>query len=106
MGEAFGMEWDFKPTLDAMRPIPMHSCQRLVPWHCDQAVMPLIEAAQKEFDPARRLTMLKDLMRIYSEDPTMLYLYETTHFDGVNKRVRSFRPANRLINYHEIALAD
>jgi peptide/nickel transport system substrate-binding protein len=106
VGEGFGMEWDFKPTLDAMRAIPMHSCQRLVPWHCDPATMPLIEAAQREFDSERRLEMLRELMRIYAEDPTMLYLYETMHFDGVNKRVRNFAPVNRLINYHEIEVAE
>ncbi len=106
VGEGFGMEWDFKPTLDAMRPVPMHSCLRLVPWHCDPATVPLIEAAQREFDPVRRLALLQDIMRIYHEDPTMLYLYETMHFDGVNKRVRNFEPVNRIINYHEIQVID
>jgi ABC-type transport system substrate-binding protein len=68
--------------------------------------MPLIEAAQRAFDSERRLEMLRELMRIYAEDPTMLYLYETMHFDGVNKRVRNFAPVNRLINYHEIEVAE
>ena len=92
--------------LDVLRAVPMHSCQRLVPWHCDPELMPLIEAAQREFDPHRRLELLQEIMRVFHNDPPMLYLFESVHFDGLAARVRGFNPANRIINYHEIALAD
>ena len=105
-GTAFGMDYDVKPTLDIMRPIPMHSCQRINPWHCDESVMPLIEAAQREFDPDKRLEILHELARIYHEDPPMLYFYELVLFDGLSSRVRGFNPINRIINYDEIWLAD
>jgi peptide/nickel transport system substrate-binding protein len=105
-GTAFGMDFDVKPTLDIMRPIPMHSCQRIKPWHCDESVMPLIEAAQSEFDPVQRLKLLHELSRIYHDDPSMLYFYELVLFDGLSKRVRGFNPTNRIINYDEIRLVD
>lgn len=106
VGEAFGMRYDFKPTLDALRAIPSHSCIRAVPWNCDPAVMPLIEDVQREFDPERRLKLLREIMRIYHEDATMLYIAEAVEFDGLSKRVRNYAPANGIINYHEIELVD
>lgn len=105
-GSAFGMDFDLKPTLDIMRPIPMHSCQRIVPWHCNESVTPLIEAAQREFDPIKRLHLMHELARIYHEDPPMLYLYESVFFDGLSARVRGFDPVNRIINYDDIRLVD
>lgn len=103
-GHAFHMEFDLKPSLDPMRAVPMHSCQRAVPWHCDEALMPLIEAAQREFDPERRQTLVREVMRAYHENPPMLYLWESVHFDGLSSRVRNYHPRNRLINYHEISV--
>jgi len=103
-GAAFGMEFDFKPSLDVMRGIPMHSCQRAVPWHCDKEIMPTIEAAQREFDRERRLTLLQQIMQRYHDNPSMLFLFESVHFDGLSPRVRNYNPTNRIINYHEIRL--
>ena len=103
-GAAFGMEFDFKPTLDAMRAIPMHSCQRAVPWHCDKEIMPTIEAAQSEFDRDRRLALLQQIMQRYHDNPAMLFLFESVHFDGLSPRVRNYNPSNRIINYHSIRL--
>ena len=103
-GIAFGMEFDLKPTMDMMRAVPIHSCQRLVPWHCDRTIMPLMEEAQREFDPERRLELMHRLARDFHEDPPMLYLYEAIHFDGLSARVQGYHPANRIINYHEIRL--
>jgi peptide/nickel transport system substrate-binding protein len=103
-GGAFGMEFDFKPTMDAMRAIPMHSCQRAVPWHCDKTIMPTIEAAQREFDPETRLRLLREIMQRYQDDPPMLFLFESVHFDGLSRRVENYNPANRIVNYHSIRL--
>jgi ABC-type transport system substrate-binding protein len=104
-GQAFHMEFDLKPSLEPMRAIPMHSCQRVTPWHCDEAVTPLIEAAQREFDPDRRLGLVREMMGVYHDDPSMLYLWESVFFDGVAARVRDYAPVNRRINYHAISVA-
>jgi peptide/nickel transport system substrate-binding protein len=103
-GAAFGMEFDFKPSLDVMRGVPMHSCQRAVPWHCDKEIMPTIEAAQREFDRERRLALLQQIMQRYHDNPSMLFLFESVHFDGLSPRVRNYNPSNRIINYHGIRL--
>ena len=105
-GSAFSMNFDVKPTLDPQRPIGMHSCLRAVPWHCDQSVMPLIEASRTEFDRDRREKLLQDLMRVFHEDPIMLYVYESVNFDGLGQGVQNYAPVNRLINYHSIKLAE
>lgn len=103
-GTAFSMTFDSKPYLDGHRAISMHSCLRAVPWHCDRAIMPLIEAAQVEFDAARRVKLLQEVMRAYHEDPPALYLFEAIYVDGVHRRVGHYNPVNGIINYHEITV--
>ena len=105
-GGAFGMEFDLKPTLDLMRGVPIHSCLRKVPWHCDQTRMPLIEAAQREFDPGKRTALMREIARAYHDDATMLFLYESIHYDGLSGRVHGYRPANRIINYDDIYITE
>ena len=105
-GVAFGMEFDSKPTMDVMRAIGMHSCQRKVPWYCNQDVMPLVERAQREFDTQKRLDLVREIMRVYRDDPSMLYMHETVHFDGLTARTFGYEPVNRLVNFRDIYLAE
>jgi peptide/nickel transport system substrate-binding protein len=105
-GTAFAMTFDAKPYLDGQRAISMHSCLRTVPWHCDRQLMPLIEAAQVEFDAQHRESLLQDIMRAYHDDPPALYLFEAVYIDGIGQRVHNYNPVNGIINYHEIELAD
>ena len=102
-GQAFGMEFDFTPTLDAMAAIPMHSCQRPIPWYCNQEIMPVIEAAQREFDPENRRKLLRQVMRAYHEDPAMLYIYEAIDVAGVAAHVNDFETANGVPDYATVA---
>ncbi len=106
VGTAFSMTFDAKPYLDGQRAVSMHSCLRTVPWHCDQAMLPLIEAAQTEFDANRRKQILQDIMQAFHDDPPALYLFEAIYLDGVSGRVQRYEPTNGLINYHEIALRE
>ena len=103
-GAAFSMEFDFAPTLDPQRSLGMHSCLRAVPWHCDETVMPLIEASRNEFDAEKRRQILREIMQVYHDTAPMLYLYESVHFDGVSARVKNYRPINRVIPYEQLEL--
>ena len=105
-GSAFSMAFDSKPSLDAQRSVSMHSCLRAVPWHCDRSLMPLIEAARTEFDAVRRDLLLQQIMAAYHEDPPAIYLFESVYLDGLDKRVRNYRPENGIINYDEIRLGE
>ena len=100
------MEFDFAPTLDPQRALGMHSCLRTVPWHCDRAIMPLIEASRSEFDAEKRRGILQQLMRVYHDTAPMLYYMSRAHFDGLSARVRNYRPVNRTINYEALTLAN
>ena len=102
-GEAFGMEFDFTPTLDAMAALPMHSCQRRIPWYCNREAMPIIEAAQREFDPQRRTELLQEVMRYYHEDPAMVYIYEAIDVAGVAGRINDYASTNGVIDYSTVA---
>lgn len=105
-GSAFSMNFPLSPGRDPQNALSMHSCLRAVPWHCDEEVTPLIEAARREFDPDKRIAILRDIMRAYHETAPTLYLYESVYFDGLSRRVRNFEPMNRIINYHELSLSD
>ena len=104
-GAAFSMDFDTMPTLDAMRPLPMHSCLRSVPWYCDPAVVPWIEEAQTTFDEEVRLGALRKILSRYHDNPPMLFLHETVFFDGVNATLHHYAPRARRANYHEVELA-
>ena len=103
-GQAFGMEFDSTPTLDIMAAIPMHSCQRRIPWYCNEAIMPTIESAQREFDPQVRQQLLQEVMRAYHEDPAMLYLYEAIDVTGVASYVNDYDTVNGVIDYSTVRL--
>lgn len=105
-GSAFSMAFDSKPSLDGQRSVSMHSCLRAVPWHCDKALMPLIEAARTEFDPQHRRQLLQQIMSAYHDDPPAIYLFESVYLDGLHRRVTHYRPENGIINYHEIDLEE
>lgn len=105
-GSAFSMEFNVKPSLDVERALAMHSCQRAVPWYCDESVMPRLEAVQQEFDVERRVELLRGLMQHYHDAAPMLYLYESVMFDAVGPRVRNYGPVNRRVNYHEISVVN
>ncbi len=105
-GAAFAMDFGTIPTLDALRPLPMHSCLRTVPWYCDPVVVPWIEEAQTTFDPERRLELLRMILRRYHENPPMLFLHEAVAVDGLNKSLKGFAPRARLPNYHDLEFMD
>lgn len=105
-GSAFSMGFSLSPSRDPQNALSMHSCLRAVPWHCDEAVVPLIEAARNEFDADKRVAILQDIMRIFHETAPMLYLYESVLIDGLSARVQNYKPVNRIINYDELTLED
>ncbi len=103
----FGIDYGSSPTIDALRSInSLHSCKFFNAHYCDPDIMPTIDAANQEFDPAKRAQLVAQIMRHYHEQAPAIFLHEVRQYDGVGAKVRNYKPVNMIINYHEIDLAN
>ena len=101
-GEAFPVDWQSWPTLDVTRSILAHSCQRLLPWYCDQSIMPVLVAARTEFDESKAMALRHQLAQHYHDQAPALFLFESPTFVGVAARVKNYT----LINGTHFQFAD
>jgi peptide/nickel transport system substrate-binding protein len=102
-GEAFGMDFGTEPSLDGLRPFLLHSCLWSQPWHCDPAQVPVIEAAQREFDPQRRLDLVRQLVRRHHQDPPGIMMFELPRFDGLVEGVDGYATGPAWIDLSQVA---
>jgi peptide/nickel transport system substrate-binding protein len=103
-GEGFNMDFNTKPSLDALRPFAACLLREL--WHCRKELEPITRAALAEWDAERRLALVRQLLKAYHDDPPMLFLHDTIMFDGLSSRVRGYEPINLIINYHDLTVGD
>ncbi|MFL2770146.1 MAG: ABC transporter substrate-binding protein [Rhodospirillaceae bacterium] len=101
-GEGFNMDFNTKPSLDALR--PFIACFHRALWHCRSDLEPITRAAQSEWDPEKRVRLVRQLIKAYHDDPPMLYLHDTVMFDGLSSRVQGYKPVNLIVNYHDLTL--
>jgi peptide/nickel transport system substrate-binding protein len=103
--DAFSMQYEGFPTNDAMRNMLNHSCMAFTrAWNCFREIMPRIEAANGEFDLAKREELMRELMKFYRDQATALYMYERVQIDGLGRNVEGYAQVNRAITWHDIAL--
>jgi ABC-type transport system substrate-binding protein len=101
-GDAFAMSFANEQNVDALRSMQNHSCLWPHPWYCDERIMPVILAAQTEFDPERALRLRHEVMRFYREDYMALFLYELPRFAGLRADVHGFEEVHGFINVDRI----
>ena len=80
-GDGFNMDFNTKPSLDALRPFV--DCFARALWHCREDLASKTRAAQAEWDPEKRVALVRELLAAYHDDPPMLHLYDTVMFDGL-----------------------
>jgi len=105
-GQAFGMDYNNMPALDALWPMRVHSCLWSAPWHCRQDWVPLIKAAETATTIERRLALTQQLAKLYHDEPTAIFLWEMPGMDGVSARVVNFQSRLNAINFETIDVAD
>jgi len=103
-GSAFNFSF-FTPTLDALRPQRNQSCLWVKPWYCDREVVPLIEAAQAEFDRAKRRDIVKRIMARSHDQAQAIFIYEGVGFMGLGPRVTSLPVDFGFIRFSEAAFS-
>ncbi len=105
-GEAFGTTFATEPSLDALRAVRVHSCLWPAPWYCDPAIMPTVEAALTEADPAERERLTHQIMRFYHEQAPAIFLYEVARFAGLAADLQGFAEANGFYLYDRLTFAE
>ena len=105
-GEAFGLSWNTAPLLDAIRPIEIFSCKKDPAFFCDESIMPLIEEANTEFDPAAREGILHEIWGAMQENPPALLLVEQVDIAGMDANLQGFESVNRRFPYDEMTFGD
>lgn len=93
------------PSIDPIIGINgVHSCKSQSYWTCDQQIEPVIQAANEEFDPAKRAALVKQIMHRYHDQAWGIFLHDEVLLDGVASRVRNYRSVNLVIDYHAVEL--
>ncbi|MBL8642902.1 MAG: ABC transporter substrate-binding protein [Rhodospirillaceae bacterium] len=104
--EAFGMNFSAERTLDALRPVRIHSCLKPNPWFCDKALTAKIEQAYATGDLEARRKLTQEIMAAWHDDAPVVWLHDVVMFEGLSKRVRNYRVDNTVIRYDLIDVAD
>ncbi|MGB1875836.1 MAG: ABC transporter substrate-binding protein [Rhodospirillaceae bacterium] len=99
-GDGFNMDFNIKPSLDALRPFV--SCLTRKLWHCRDGLAEKTRQAQAAWDPEERLALVRDLLKAYHDDPPMLYMHDTIMFDGLSNQIEGYAPVNLIVNYHDL----
>ncbi|MDG2243172.1 MAG: ABC transporter substrate-binding protein [Rhodospirillaceae bacterium] len=99
-GDGFNMDFNIKPSLDALRPFV--SCLTRKLWHCRDSLAEKTRQAQAAWNPEERLALVRDLLKAYHDDPPMLYMHETIMFDGLSNQIEGYAPVNLIVNYHDL----
>jgi peptide/nickel transport system substrate-binding protein len=92
--EGFGIGFDLTATMDAARVWNVFaSCKKhggKAPYFCDEGDMPMIKAANEEFDPEKRRGILRELGKITMEKAPIVFLVEFDELMGYNPRIKNF----------------
>ncbi|MBT6089279.1 MAG: hypothetical protein HOH20_06855 [Rhodospirillaceae bacterium] len=102
--DAFGLHYNFEPSVEALRALDTNSCLWHHPWYCREAVMPLIAQAERELDPAKNLKLRQDVMAFYRNDWASLFMYQSTRFAGSTASVDGVEVVNNFILYDQITM--
>lgn len=74
------------------------------PYHCDSALIPLLEAARGQTDPNKARPYYERVLAHEYENPPGLFLWQAPAFDGLAKHVKGYEPVQDVINFHELSI--
>ena len=103
-GDAFGLNYNHEPSVDAIRALNNHSCLWRNPWYCDERIMPAINQATIEFDPQRALELRHQIMAFYREEYASLFLYEFAYFSGMRAGVSGLKIVHGFVHFEDATL--
>lgn len=102
----FSLTLGVAPEMDANRPMIFQSCRKKPAYYCNEEMMPLIDAADSEFDVDKRRALLHELAAKLREDAPAIFIFEQKELNAYSKRVRGFKNVNRIVRYENISFAN
>lgn len=90
---------------------PMHgfrtrSCKWTPTYYCDEAIMPLIEAAESAADPEQRRKLVGDVLAYERDNPPGLFKWQSPAFDALAARVTRYEVEADALSFHTLDVAD
>jgi peptide/nickel transport system substrate-binding protein len=90
---------------------PMHgyrtrSCAWSPAYYCDEAIMPLIGAAESAFDPELRRRLVGDVLAYERDNPPGLLMWQSPAFDAVSARVKEYMVEADVLSFHTLDVSD
>lgn len=79
--DGFSIGWLNMQLWDPQKSFEQFSCMYTAPFYCDEGMMPLLDAARVEMDPAAREALLQDIVMRFRDQAAALWLVE---FAGAN----------------------
>jgi peptide/nickel transport system substrate-binding protein len=99
--------WGAAPAMDATAAILNQSCLKGgKPYICDPQQQALYDQASTEFDEAKRLKTLHDLIALQHEEAINLFLVQFANLHATQRNVAGFKNVNQFINYHEMSFTN
>ncbi len=103
--QAFNVGTDHTGHLDAgVGFSSFYSCAKKVQVDCDEAQMPLINAAAGEFDVAKRRQNLRDVLKMNHDHAPLIFMAETKINMAMHPKVKNFRNDVFILNYNEMRI--
>ncbi len=86
---------------------PMHgfrtrSCRWMTPYFCDEAAVPMIEAAESAVDPEDRRRLVGALLAHEFDNPPGIFLWQNPAFDAVAARVTGYTVTADVVPFDEL----
>jgi peptide/nickel transport system substrate-binding protein len=101
----FGLPWNAAPYNDVVRPMEYYSCLKRNPFFCEPSVVPMIEAANVETDPTRRLALLRELAATLHDLAPSVFLVEQIDLFALSPAIEHLEIANRVPVYERIRMS-
>lgn len=90
---------------------PMHgyrtrSCRWSPGYYCDEAIIPLIEAAEAAFDPDERRRLVGEVLAYERDNPPGILMWQSPAFDALAARVTSYKVEADVLAFDELDVVD
>ncbi|MSO66141.1 MAG: ABC transporter substrate-binding protein [Alphaproteobacteria bacterium] len=103
--DAIGSASDHTGHLDAgVGFSSFYSCSKRNPVYCDEAEQVMVKAAETEFDLEKRRKILGELLKVNAENASLIFVAEQTNNMAYNPKVKNFKNAVFVLNYHEMRI--
>jgi peptide/nickel transport system substrate-binding protein len=84
--------WAYVPLLDADLVLTWFQCDQPREWHCDPEYDEAYQASVTELDPAKRLALLQEAIKLVHDNPPDVYLFAFPDIFGLSPNVGGFEP--------------